>query len=171
MGSPSSPEPALFFAAIFSGDYSLIIQSREQLEQSYGQVLHSTGVFDFDHTDYYEDEMGRDLKKEIFLFSDIVDPGSIPDIKLDTNRIEKELSRGSQRDVNIDPGYITLTKVILATTKNYSHRMYIGSGIYCEITLSWEKGTFRPNPWTYPDYKDKDIIGFFNTCRNSLKNG
>jgi hypothetical protein len=91
------------------------------------------------------------------------------EVKLRTNTLERELSSCGKRAVNIDPGYITLSKAVLATTKNYSHRIYLREGIYAEITLAWEKGTFTPRPWTYPDYRTDTAVSFFNRARKLLR--
>ena len=169
MGTPSPHEPAFLFAAFFSQDQSLIARGVSSLSEKFGVPESSSGIFAFDETDYYAEEMGPILYKELYLFPAAIDPGDIADIKLFTNSLEAEYSEGGRRKLNIDPGYITLTKVVLATTKNYSHRIYIRKGIYCEITLSWYKGNFKPNPWTYPDYKKPQVIDFLNESRAKLK--
>ncbi|MFC1479218.1 DUF4416 family protein [Planctomycetota bacterium] len=169
MGTPGQYEPALLFAALFTPEQSLLSQGVSSLAEHFGVPESASGLFEFDETDYYSEEMGTGLYKELYLFPGIVNPGEIADIKLCTNSLETEYSEEGKRKLNIDPGYITLTKVVLATTKNYSHRIYIGKGIYCEITLSWHKGSFMPNSWTYPDYKRVQVIDFLNDSRTKLK--
>lgn len=169
MGGVKTAEPALMFAALFSSDKRLLEKGASGLSGNGEDTLCSSGIFEFSETDYYREEMGSPLFKQLFLFPGIFDPGKISETKLLSNRFEQTFSVRKKRKVNIDPGYITLTKVVLATTKNYSHRIYVGKGIYAEITLAWQKGAFSPNPWTYPDYKRPEVIDFFNAAREELK--
>lgn len=171
MGIVKPPEPALLFAAVFSHEAGQHAEAIGRMASSWGTPCLTAGPFPFDHTDYYSGEMGEGLSKTFFLFDRPFDPGDVAGVKLASNAAEKETASDGRRQVNIDPGYITLSKVVLATTKNYSHRIYAGQGIYCEITLQWFKGAFRPCEWTYPDYRDPEVISFFNRCRTCLKNG
>jgi len=124
---------------------------------------------DWMHSDYYKNELGWPIKRQFILFDHLINPEDITEIKLLTNDMEKELSKDSKRRVNIDPGYLTLSKVVLATTKNYAHRIYLRCGIYAEITLIYQKGTFQPHLFTYPDYRDDRAIQFFKKGREVLK--
>ncbi|MGM0787653.1 MAG: DUF4416 family protein, partial [Thermodesulfobacteriota bacterium] len=99
-------------------------------------------------------------------------------IKHETNAIENEFAAGEKRRVNIDPGYLLRERFVLATAKNFSHRIYIGRGIYADLTLVYSKGNFRTLPWTYPDYAAEDMLGFLHKVRSkyvfdlkSLKDG
>ena len=116
-------------------------------------------------TDYYKNEMGEELRKLFIVFASLIDPVELPSIKLETNKVETELLEGANRQVNIDPGYITQAKLVLATTKNYSHRIYLGEGIFGDLHMQFSKGSFIPQPWTYPDYRQKNMIEFFNRVR------
>jgi hypothetical protein len=171
MGDVRETEKALLFAAIFSSTPEDLQKASGLLQQEYGQAAASSEIYDFSHTEYYREEMGGDLLKQLVLFPHPFDPGRLAEIKLHTNQLEEQLSSDGRRTVNLDPGYITLAKVILATTKNYSHRIYIGSSIYAEITLGWQKEGFEPQAWTYADYRMDLVIAFFNTCRGILNQG
>ncbi|MBN1479926.1 DUF4416 family protein [candidate division KSB1 bacterium] len=138
-----------------------------KMKDAFGPVLGSSAPFEFNFTTYYEHEMGSHLKKQFFSFLNLVDPSEIPDIKIKTNDLEKLFAVNDNRTVNIDPGYIEAAKLVLATTKNYNHRIYIAKGIYGDVQLFWQNGRFHPNPWTYPDYKQPDILDFFASVRNS----
>ena len=112
--------------------------------------------------------MGRGLKRRFYSFSESIKPDRLVDIKLLTNEIEDRFSRSADfpsRRINLDPGYISPAKLVLASTKNYSHRIYLAKGIYAEVTLYFEKGTFHSFPWTYPDYKSKEYLEIFNKIR------
>jgi hypothetical protein len=117
------------------------------------------------YTSYYREEMGEPLKKIFIAFSELMKPEKLPAVKIITNRMEKIFAVNKKRLVNIDPGYICPAKLVLATTKNYSHRVYLNKNIYGDIHLQFGDGTFQSQPWTYPDYLNKDNIRFFNALR------
>jgi len=130
-----------------------------------GEIESRTRAFEFDHTHYYEHEMGRHLLKYYCTFKKYIDPSEIAEIKIKTNEIEERFIEDENRQINLDPGYIEVPKLILATTKNFSHRVYIGKGIYGDVQLVWKAGEFQFNPWTYPDYKEKEVVAFFSNAR------
>ena len=102
-------------------------------------------------------------------FAPLVDPARLPAIKLETNALEREMSEDGARRVNIDPGYVSLGKLVLASTKDHAHRLYLGQGIYGEVTLAFQQGRFRPWPWTYPDYAREDYCALFDQIRARYK--
>lgn len=119
----------------------------------------------FDFTDYYEKEMGPGLKRRFLSFRDLIKKEELAKIKIFTDRIEKRFSIKGRRQINIDPGYISAGKLVLATVKDRQHRVYLRKGIYAEVTLRFMKGNFRPWDWTYPDYRTKTYIDIFNEIR------
>lgn len=135
------------------------------VKKRWGQADSESGEFDFYSTDYYRGEMGDGLKKKFISMERLVRPEDIYNIKTAANRIEKMLSINGRRSINIDPGYITESKLILLTTKDHGHRIYLRNGIYAEITLKYQKGGFEPLETTYPDYRNGDYINFFNNAR------
>jgi len=114
--------------------------------------------------------MGAGIKRQFVSFTRLILTEQLPAIKLLTNEIEQDLALNGKRRVNIDPGYLNLAKVVLATTKDYSHRLYLGQGIYGEVTLTYAKGKFNPFPWTYPDYQTQAYRQFFEEIREIYKN-
>jgi len=140
----------------------------KRMEEKFGETERSFGPLPFSWTDYYEREMGGRLKKLYVCFAGPVNRGELPDIKLWTNALEHEYAAGGKRKVNIDPGYLTRDKLVLATTKDFFHRLYLGKGIYGEVTLHFKKGLFRHFSWTYPDYKDERIQDFLIKARAEL---
>jgi hypothetical protein len=125
-------------------------------------------LLDFEYTDYYEEEMGKNLKRYHLGFHDLVPPDRIIDIKLYTCGLEQSsLSEEGRRLANLDPGYITPARVVLATTKDFAHRLYLGSGIYGEVTLTYKEKQFRPMQWTYPDYRSGAYDAFFRELRKA----
>jgi hypothetical protein len=121
---------------------------------------------DFDYTDYYQDEFGGPLERVILAYRDPVPLEKAHLSKVKTNKIEHDMSDLSRRTVNIDPGYVTKAKLVLFTTKDYSHRIYSGDGIFAECTLFFQNGRFNPWPWTYPDYASEPIRDYFGKIRD-----
>jgi hypothetical protein len=173
MGIPHEPAPAALVAGITFDSTGTLDAAREIMCAEFGPVEFSGAEFAFDMTDYYRVEMGEHLGKQFFCFRDPILPERLSRIKLQTNEIELRLVREENgiihRRANIDPGYVTLSKLALATTKDYSHRIYIGRGIYAEVTLCFIRGTFTPLETTYPDYRTPAAIEFFNAARDYVK--
>jgi hypothetical protein len=129
----------------------------------------------FDFTAYYESEMGANLLRKFIAFERPVSPADLAEIKLWTNGVEASFSEAAasrrppvRRPINLDPGYVTLSKLVLATTKDHAHRIYLDRGIYAEVTLRFLKGAFEPMPWTYPDYRTEAYRRFFEGVRAEL---
>ena len=129
--------------------------------------LSASGAFPY--TAYYDDEMGQGIRRQTASFLDLVAPESLPDIKLRTNEIENNLLRDGKRKVNIDPGLLSPENFILATGKNFTHRVYLRDGIYADLTLVYQKGAYRPLPWTYPDYREPEFLHYLGSSRKKLK--
>ena len=166
MGVPLQQKPVKLFTSIIFRDEGSLDEAERKLVSLYGPTEESKKTLDFSYTDYYREEMGTSLKRKLMCFQRPVDVGDTAEIKLATNRIEDELSGGGKRTVNIDPGYVTEAKLVLLTTKDYTHRIYIGKRIFAEVTLHYTGGTFRAWPWTYPDYASEDFIAYFNGVRD-----
>lgn len=163
-------EKFFLFTAMFGQDPALLEKVSDILKRKFGPVIAASELFDFSHTDYYEDEMGKNLKKIFFAFKKPIRPERLIDIKLSAMKIESRFSITLKRRVNLDPGYISPGKVVLATHKDYSHRIYLGKGVYAEVTLFYKDNSFNFFPWTYPDYKTTISIDFFNRARKLCYN-
>lgn len=135
------------------------------LQRYFGEIDFESPLFDFTHTDYYQKEFGTPLKRKFVSFKKLIPAQNLPKIKITTNKIEQRLSCGASRLINIDPGYLDLSKLVLASTKDYRHRIYLDRGIYSEVTLFYQNKTFNPWEWTYPDYKTSEYIALFNQIR------
>lgn len=166
MGRPKEPDPAKLFMSLIVTEEAVFSQGLEDLRLIFGEVDSVSQEFPFDLTDYYAKEMGPHLFRRFVTFERLILIPSLPDVKQITNRIEEKyaLPSGSRR-VNIDPGYLCLQHVVLATTKGYTHRPYLREGIYADLTLIYQDKSFRPLEWTYPDYRQDEIIGLFNRFR------
>ena len=153
-------------AGMLSSVEEFFLEAEEKLSRHFGKTDFASNIIPFRYTSYYEKEMGKNLLRKFVSFGKLIDAGSLAEIKILAGNIEKELSNASgSRRVNIDPGYLTDAKLVLATTKNYGHRIYIGNGIYAEVTLHFRDGSFKPWDWTYPDYRMEEYIEIFNKIR------
>jgi hypothetical protein len=169
MGAVRNPNPVQYFISVMFGDDEPMESAEEKIKEILGNIEDRKGPVPFHQTDYYEKEMGEGLSRVFFLFASLLSRERLPEVKLKTNDIEASLSRHGKRTVNIDPGYISLENVVLATTKGFSHRIYLGDGIYGDLTLMYRNGTYKPLEWTYPDYGSEEIISLFNRWRGSLR--
>lgn len=165
MGKIKEPLPVKLIASIFTASGELLEEAKVRLVQEFGLVDYESELLSFDHTTYYAAEFGENLKRRFVAFEEFVHPGELAEIKLRTNALEMEWAVGGKRRINIDPGYVSHSKLVLATTKNHAHRIYLGRGIYAEVTLHFRDGTFRGWPWTYPDYSSSPLIALFNQIR------
>lgn len=162
--------PVLLVTAVFSRHKEARDWARQRLEQAFGPVGLASPAFSFHHTDYYEETMGKDLSKQFLAFHDLVAEDCLVAVKQRTLGLEKELAQlqmfPESRPVNIDPGLLTLGKFLLATTKDQSHRIYLGQGIYAEVTLRYHGHQFEPWPWTYADYREPALQEFLQQARD-----
>jgi len=165
MGKIEEPTPVKLIASMFTAERGLFEVAREKLVEEFGPIDYESELLPFDHTDYYAPEFGENLVRQFVAFERLIDPGRLAEVKRFTNALEMELAVEGKRRINIDPGYVSLSKLVLATTKNYSHRIYLGGGIYAEVTLHFRKGSFEPWEWTYPDYASREYCELFNRIR------
>ncbi len=174
MGKPTEPKPKKLFIGLLTGAPDKLGVVETKLEEDFGKMDGESSLIPFDYTDYYEEEMGQGIKRKFVSFEELVHPGELSRIKLRTNEIEShfagKLDMEVPRPVNLDPGYLGSAKIVLATTKNYSHRIFLKEGIYAEVTLQYKDGGFEPLPWTYPDYRSNEYIEFFEMTRDIYLN-
>ena len=163
------PPSVLCFASLIFNDQAEMADVEKELIEKMGPIRDRSATKPFFHSDYYEKEMGRNLSRYFLLFATLVSREQLPEVKLQTNEIEMRHARISERTVNIDPGYIAFEHVVLATTKGYAHRLYLGKGIYGDLTLLFENGSYHGLPWTYPDYRSEEIIALCNSWRQHYK--
>lgn len=168
MGAIRTFNPVKLFIGVLVSDPKLAGRAAERLTEAYGPVDHRSAVIPFDFTKYYETEMGDIIDRVFFSFERLIEADQLPEIKRQTNRIEDEMApllQTVKRPVNLDPGYIEHAKAILASTKNFYHRIYLGGGIFGEVTMHFRNNTYQFFPWTYPDYQSKDYQEFFLKVR------
>ncbi|UCF63730.1 MAG: DUF4416 family protein [bacterium] len=166
MGQIRIYPPVKYFAAITYSSGNDLEEVKRSLEKLISPVDEISRVFPFSQfTDYYDAEMGNDLQKSFLSFQDLKPAELLPDIKISTNQLELKFIKNDLRCVNIDPGYVCAAKMILATTKDYDHRIYINRGIFGDVHYRYRQGEFRFNDWTYPDYKQPEVVAFFTETR------
>ena len=173
MGQVTSPSPVLLILAAFSRHDDGLRWAREKTETVWGRMALASDAFEFRETNYYDATMGVGLRKQFFAFEQLVDPERLVEFKRQTNDWEVEYAAFARhhepRPLNLDSGYITLAKLVLASTKDHAHRIYLGRGIYAEITLKFQGAAWQSSDWTYPDYRRPDFQEFFSRCREYLR--
>jgi hypothetical protein len=168
MGKPKEPELAKLFMSVITSEENILQNGVDDLGEIFGETDFISDVLPFDFTDYYAQEMGTDLFRRFLTFGSLVSRALLPENKLRTNHLEEKYSAPvGHRKINIDPGYLCLEHVILATTKGYTHRPYLREGIYADLTLIYRNKSFQPLEWTYPDYRQPEVIGLFNQFRKT----
>lgn len=165
MSLPSRPLPVKPFISLIFAQPTLERAVFQELSDLLGPPDLVSGWLDFNQTQYYAPEMGHHLQRRLAVFLHLADPADLCGWKRHTNAMEARLSLGGRRLVNLDPGYLARERLVLATGKNYSHRLYLGQGLYGEVTLLYQKGAWQSLPWTYPDYASSQLLDFFDQAR------
>jgi hypothetical protein len=174
MGAIRSPKPVNLICGLISNDPDLMARAIRMMKEHVGPTDEVSELCPFDMTDYYTAEMGEDLQRQFVSFEKLIQPDEIVYLKTLTNQLETCIVHDlglpeDRRLVNLDPGYITLSKLVLATSKDFSHRVYLRDGIYAEATLRYTSGQWMPCPWTFPDYADDRYHAFFHRIRQRYK--
>ncbi len=168
------PKPVKLIVGLLSGDEDLLQRARQLLVKKYGTADLNSGILPFSETDYYEQEMGPNLQRRFMSFEKLIRADELPRLKHETNKLEASiaddcLTLDMSRPVNIDPGYVDASKLILATTKNHAHRVYMADGIFAEVTMRIVDGAWQNWPWTYPDYQTPEAHAWFMKVRQRLR--
>ncbi len=166
MSQPSPPKPAKLVIGLFTSEKSLCVPVVTELEKQFGPVDYVSKWLKFDYTDYYTAEMGGPLFRRVLGFNRLIEQDRLAHIKSRTNELEQKWSRDGRRLINIDPGYLLSSRFVLATGKNFAHRIYIGRSIYADLSLLYADGKFQTLPWTYPDYADRGMQAVLEQIRN-----
>ncbi|MCP4344149.1 MAG: DUF4416 family protein [Desulfobacterales bacterium] len=170
MSIPKAPKPAKLVIGLFMNEKALLTPVSEELVKKFGPADIVSPWLPFDYTTYYEPEMGSKLFRRVFSFNNLINQESLSEIKVLTNKLESEFLKNNKRRINIDPGYLLHERFVLATGKNFAHRIYIGMNIYADLTLIYQKGAFQKLPWTYPDYADSVMLSFLEKVRKKYTN-
>jgi hypothetical protein len=173
MGDITEPAPVLLVLAAFSRHRDGLEWGLERATAEFGKVALASERFAFAETDYYEPTMGPGIEKCFWAFERLIDPAALPALKVATNAWEAEYAKSAghveSRPLNLDPGYLTPAKLVLASTKDHAHRIYLSRGIYAEVTLFYKDRRWQHRDWTFPDYRRADYQQFFSQCRDYLR--
>jgi len=169
LGCITKPKPVNLIIGVLTNIPDLLREIEKTLETSFGVIDLKSDILPFHFTEYYHDEMGKDIQRQFYSFEKLISPDEIATIKVQTNTIEEAVAASKKytvkRPVNIDPGYLNESRLILASTKDFSHRIYMQHGIYAEVTLNYRRGGYESFPWTFPDYKSPEYQNFFLRVR------
>ena len=174
MGIVTRPQPVKAVIGVLTAEPVLLSTVYAELIQRLGPIDFTSELLPFTSTNYYEAEMGPDIHRQFISFERLIDAGTLAEMKLFTNTVEQNFVRHrpdrEARRVNLDAGYLCLAKLVLASTKDHAHRIYLCDGIYAEITLRFYRKTFQPWEWSYPDYRLPTYIAIFNKIREIYRN-
>ncbi|MBN3040759.1 MAG: DUF4416 family protein [Candidatus Omnitrophica bacterium] len=164
------PKPVKFISGFIYSEEKIFNKTIRLMTKKFGRIDFQSKIIPFDFTDYYEKEMGQNLKRRFVSFERLQKPDNFASIKIFCNKLEKKLLKKRSRLINIDPGYINEAKLVLTTTKDYSHRIYLKKGIFAEVTLKYMNGNFIHLDTTFPDYRTKTYKEAFMQVRNIYRN-
>jgi hypothetical protein len=162
--------PAKLVVGIISSQDQYFARTEEALVRLYGSLELRSPLLPFNLTSYYEEQMGKDLRRLFLSFRRLIPPESLSEIKVRTNILEKEVRQalaGNARLVNIDPGILTASALFMATAKDFAHRVPLRSGIYAHLELLFTKEAVRFLPWTYPDFRQEGYQKYFLELRRT----
>ena len=166
------PEPVKLIVGILAANEDCLAAGRNKIAENFGQCDLVSEAWPFTQTTYYKDELGENVLRQFVSIAELIDPGQLASIKHKANHIEEQLAgtlaTDLPRPVNLDPGTIEPSKLVLASTKNFSHRIYIGDKMYAELTLSFCKGKWQSFAYTFPDYKEDRYHSFLSKVRQRL---
>jgi hypothetical protein len=154
MAKPHLPPPVKYFVAVLYAEPAALSLAYEKLSQRYGKIDYQSKDYPFDQTDYYQKEMGHHLRRRLVTFEQLRSPAELVETKLKCNAIEEEMQIGGKRQVNLDMGYLDHNKIILASAKGLSQKIYLHQGIYADLVARYSHGRYQPFEWTFPDFKD-----------------
>jgi hypothetical protein len=173
LGHINEPERVLLLLVAFSRHAAALDWARSRAVGEWGAVALESPRFSFEETAYYEPTMGAGLVKCFWAFEELIDPAALVECKLLTNDWEAQYAseggHAEPRPLNLDPGYLTLAKLVLASSKDHAHRLYLSRGIHAEVTLFYRHGQWQPREWTFPDYRRADYRQFLTECREYLR--
>lgn len=174
MGATATPLPAKLIVGMLSARPELLATAAERLRREYGPLDITGELMNWEFTHYYDEQMGTGLYRQFVAAEPLISPEAIGPIKQATNQMEAEFAAaaapgGPPRPVNLDPGYVTESKLVLASTKDYAHRIYLGGGVFAEVTLTHARGRWMAHEHTFPDYASGAYDAFLTQVRDKLR--
>lgn len=169
MAAPSEPTPGRLIVGLLAAGEQLLALAEARLAEEFAAVELRSETIPFDFTRYYEPEFGAGLLRRWVCPAGRFRADQLSGLKLLTNKVESGFAAAGRRRVNIDPGIVTRQNVVLASCKDFAHRVSIGSGVFAEVTMIYRGGDWRPLEWTYPDYRTETCLDFLRRCRATLR--
>jgi hypothetical protein len=170
MAQPKAFAPVKLICGIIYKEEAHYEEAKKRLEAEWGRVDLESPAYPFDLTGYYEDEMGPGLSRRFLSFEALVAPESLPEAKLWAIELESIMrqERGvTGRPVNIDPGNLTASAVVMATAKDFAHRIPLAKGIYAHLEFLFTRTGVRTLDWTYPDLRREPPQAYFRAVRET----
>jgi len=164
---PFTPEKLII--GILCSRRDFVPKLEERLTELFGPIDYRSDTIPFTFTSYYNREMGDEIERYFVSFEQLVSPDQLSSSKIPTNRLEEEFTEGGLRRVNLDPGMLSLGKLILASTKDNAQRVPLADGIYGEITLIFKRKAYTALPWTYRDYQSETYQKILLVIRGRYK--
>jgi len=171
MAEPQPFSPVKLICGVIANQMDVFNRAEKLLAERWGPIEERSSLFDFTWTDYYERQMGPGLKRYFLSFEPLILPEAISSIKLTTNQLEERIKKefgSSHRIVNLDPGYVTPAALIMATMKNFAHRIPLVNGVYAHLEILFSRQGIRVLEWTYPDFRTSTYYDFFLKTRKKL---
>lgn len=173
MWDVKQPEPVKLIVGLLAADEDCLAQAIQRLTAEWGPIDLSSPVWPFTQTHYYDQEIGTRILRQFVSMDQLIHPGDLAQIKHQANALEQDMAQALAytvpRPINLDPGYIEPSKLVLASTKNFAHRIYIGKNMYAEVTLMVDKGQWCALRYTFPDYRQSHYYAFFEQVRQRLR--
>ncbi len=169
MGKAGTPSAVMLFCSVMFHDDAQAARALALLTEKFGPISYQSVKMPFDYTAYYCREMDSPLYRYVVAFEKLVPRDHLAPAKTYSNAIEDRLSSAGLRKVNLDPGILSMENISLATTKPYSHRIYLSDGIWAEVTLMYQGNAYHPLEWTYPDYASEEMVTIFKKLRATYK--
>lgn len=172
MGQINAPLPVKLIVGILTSVPEILPEAERMLTEAFGPIDTRSELIPFNWTNYYDTEMGSPIYRCFFSFTELIEPSEIAEAKIKTNAMESLFLAkypAIPRPINLDPGYLEQSKIVLASTKNFFHRILVSKGIFAEVTLHFQDGQWRTFPWTFPDYKSERYHPFFASLRDHYR--
>lgn len=173
MARVQKPPPGRLIISVIYSSMDALADALNVLERKFGRVQFETPEIPCAETSLYGEEMGGELLRRFFSFDKMVARDGLPSIKGLCHKIEPQFADRVDdylfRTVNLDPGILTPANLVMASHREYNHRVYLNNGVFAELALVYSRGRFVRLPWTCPDFYGAEAIEFFGRVRASLE--
>jgi hypothetical protein len=169
MSTKVEAAPVLGVCSCLTARPELLPEIESELVRAFGEIALKSPAYAFDSSDYYREEMGEGLRRCWYCFDALWRAEELPQARATTGRIESTFSVGAKREVNLDPGYLDLGKLVLASWKEAPDKIYMGDGVWAHTCLRFGDGRFRAPDHSFPDFRDGRFDDFMLEARALYK--